>query len=49
MAALTEVARVLNYFGGVTAALKQDVESQTWADNRSVEVMIDGYSTWHAT
>ena len=48
---LTEEARVLDYYGGVTAALKRATRCQTLADtaNRSVGEVIDGYGSWRAT
>ena len=39
----------LDSSGGVTAALKQVIEMQPWAEDRSVGVVIDGDSTWRAT
>ncbi|MCY3777252.1 MAG: hypothetical protein OXH11_14855 [Candidatus Aminicenantes bacterium] len=49
VAALTEEVRVLDYYGGMTAALKGPIKLQPVAKNRSVKVMIDGYCTWQPT
>ena len=49
VATLPEAASVLDSYGGATAALKQVVELQPCANNRSVRVMVDGYCNWQET
>ncbi len=39
---------LLNFYGGVTAALKRVVELQPAAEGRSFQVVIGGERTWHS-
>ena len=48
-AVLTGDTTVLDTYGGVKGALKRAIELQSVAQERSFQVVIDGYRTWHAT